>query len=503
MSANKSKKNIAKNYVPYLIGLFCAALLIRFIVFFGFVQFNERYKQADSMDYHIGALMLGVHNNFHHPVTKDPIVWRTPAYPLYLVQFYKFYGITSANFTDNAPAQKASIIVQIILSSFIPLLCFALAFLLTNSFILALITGIIFVLHPGFVLASCYLLTDSLAMVFFLIFLVCFYYCYKQRTLLTIPNKSKFWFIAAFLFAIFSLATYTWLRPNGQFFALIAAGVLLTWPTISWSKKGSLVVIFLALFFTLLSPWYVRNYRHTGKIFFCPMFGPYLLTFSAPKILRCVTEKPLDNCLQQLLAQTNKEYQHRRQLQKIVNPNHSVVQEFVCLDVALPVIKQYPGYFILEWCKEVAKTTFDLYGSQLVAFANNTYTFDPLEEFLPEKLKLCLYAQPMHWFMRFICLIEFAYALLLWFGLLGGLFALCILPFIKKQQDMLNRYALVWLQLGLFIIPLLFMTGGFGYARLRMPVEPLLVILTLTFWLWFFYNARNSIYEAAVCPVAN
>jgi len=50
----------------------------------------------------------------------------------------------------------------------------------------------------------------------------------------------------------------------------------------------------------------------------------------------------------------------------------------------------------------------------------------------------------------------------------------------------------LWLKAGVMIAAVLGMTGGFGYARLRMPVEPLLVLLSLTFWYYFCYKKTNK-----------
>ncbi len=64
-------------------------------------------------------------------------------------------------------------------------------------------------------------------------------------------------------------------------------------------------------------------------------------------------------------------------------------------EAALPIIWAHPFYFIYDWIKEVLKTTFDLYSSQLVKFADKTFHWDPIEEFLAEKVVLALWAQPM------------------------------------------------------------------------------------------------------------
>jgi Dolichyl-phosphate-mannose-protein mannosyltransferase len=366
--------------------LFLIAFLVRGSTFLFFVQDQERYRQPDSHDYHISAIGLAIGRGMYHIQTNKPIFWRTPGYPAYLSLFYRLYGITNPQFGANAPAQKASIWFQILLCSFIPILTFFLAFHLTKSLTIAWITGLIFTFHIGFILSSCYLLTDALASVLFTLFLLAFYYAFSfiGETQQKKQNQLLFIFLAAIL-----LALYTWMRPHGEFIALLVLFILALCHC-TWQQKLLKIIIFGLTFFMCIFPWYVRNHDLTGHWFFCPMSGPYLMTFSAPKIIRHISEQPLDKCIKFLFMRMKTELNKEEKLTKIIALNKVIAQELICGKVAWPWIKEYPHYFLLEWCKEVFKTTFDLYGSQLVAFANNSFKYDPLEEFLGEKLKLCI-----------------------------------------------------------------------------------------------------------------
>jgi len=71
------------------------------------------------------------------------------------------------------------------------------------------------------------------------------------------------------------------------------------------------------------------------------------------------------------------------------------------------------------WMKEVFKTSFDLYAYQFVTITNNTFMYDPLEEFLNEKLKLTLYTQPMPYTFRIIAWLELLFLILQWFGIIS------------------------------------------------------------------------------------
>jgi Dolichyl-phosphate-mannose-protein mannosyltransferase len=470
-----------------LFGIFILAFALRAAVFFFYVQHNERYHQADSMDYHISALMLTARGALQHPETGKPIFWRTPGYPLYLSSFYHWYGLKSAQFAANSDAQKASIWVQIFLCSLTPILAFYLALLLTGSLLLASLVGWIFVFHIGFILATCYLLTDALAMLFFILFLIFLYKSFHLKGEVLTQKHSLLTITGAAL----SLAGYTWMRPNGEFIALLSILLLLISYS-NWQEKLLKIALFTIVFFTCLSPWYIRNHNLTGKWFFCPMSGPYLLAFSAPKIVRRVTQKPLGDCLKYLFFQVKQELTKREEFYTLIYPQYVVPQEFICREIALPWIQKYPHYLCVDWMKEVTKTTFDLYTSQLVAFANNTYTFDPIEEFLQEKLSLALYTQPLHWFARFLCWLELLFCIFLWLGILGGMWIFLIRPYCSPVSLQTLQIQYVWIKTGLLIGGLLCMTGGFGYARLRMPAEPLLIILSLTFFMWLFDKQKGA-----------
>ncbi|MEX0940351.1 MAG: hypothetical protein WDZ41_03255 [Candidatus Babeliales bacterium] len=483
-----------------LLILFIVAFLIRATVFFFYIQHHERYRQADSMDYHICTVMLSLKGAMHHPQTAKPIFWRTPGYPVYLSWFYNWYDIKNMQFNAWESAQKTTIWFQIFLCSFTPILTFFLAFLLTSSLLLSWIVAWIFVFHIGFILASCYLLTDALAILFFFAFLLLFYTSFCIIGQLKCNQQNSLLWIT---FAALSLGLYTWLRPNGIFIAVIASFILLL-ANDNWQKKVLKICLFLSMFFLFLSPWYIRNYNFTGKCFFCPMSGPYLLAFSAPKILRRISNKPLDQCIKYLTYNVSKELSKQEELCKIITPDLVVPQELICGQIALPWIKKYPMFFLIDWCKEAAKTTFDLYGSQLVAFANNSYTYDPLEEFLTEKLQLCLYKQPMHWLMRFLCWLEALFYIFIWLGIFGGILIFLIYYSWQKQKTLeIKKLQLLWIKTGLMIGGLVFMTGGFGYARLRMPAEPLIIILSLTFWLWLIFENYKGIksHGNSVCTV--
>lgn len=470
--------------------LFLSALIIRSLVFGLYVQYEERYCQADSRDYHHCALGMATNIGMRRVDNKEPFFWRTPGYPLYVGWFYKLFGLKSAQFNANTPAQKAAIWVQIVLTSFLPILVFFLALVLTQTLALAWAAGWLFVLHLGSILASTYLLTDAIAQLFFVIFCIFFYksfaFLYEKPNGASYNRQLMYTAVAALL-----LACYTWLRPNGQFTAILCA-ILLLFTLLNWRKKLTQVAVFLMAFFICISPWYIRNHELTGHWFFCPMSGPYLQCFNAPKIVRRLTGQDIAQCINLLMHQGNAEIAKEKERVKREEPHLSVSREIVVGKVAWPWIKQYPLYFFMDWIKEVAKTTFDLYSHQLVKFADKSYMWDPLEEFITEKFAECLYQKQMPIAMRVIAWVEFALALLKWLALFGGIALFLIYPLFVRfaTSPYIKRMGFLWLKTGLLIGGSVFQSGGFGYARLRLPIEPLMAILVLTFF--YYLWIRNS-----------
>ncbi len=459
--------------------LFFTAFLLRSFVFYSYLSTGERYKQPDSLDYHSAALTIKYGFGMSRPDTGEPQFWRTPGYPIYLLPFYKIFKQNGFQFSDAQTAQKASIWVQILLSSFIPIILFYLALYLTGSFLIAFITAWISVFHLGLVLTSGYLLTEGIGLIPFYLFL---YYFYRSFRPIFQQNGKTLWWPQQIIMAAIMLAIYTWIRPMGNYIALVAILILLLFAQDNLKQKAKKTALFLIIFYTLLSPWYIRNYRLTGQWFFCPMFGAYLNSFCAPRIVSTLNNIDLLESWKQLgfAAQTrHQELNEESKLTGFYTP-----REFACGQIAWPIFLNYPWLAFSDWIREVFKTTFDLYSSQLTAFVNGCFFYDPLIEYLSNKLADCLYRTPMPLFMRLIVILEVIYAGLLWIGLIGGLCFFVMMPTLRHFEVHQSRNAIfgLWMVILPMIAATVFMTGGFGYARLRLPIEPLMIILSLTWW---------------------
>lgn len=449
--------------------IFILAFIIRVLTFYSFTSHQERYKQADSNDYHIGALCLSYGFGMCRPDTGEPQFWRTPGYPAYLVPFYKLFAPTGVQFSDACKAQKASIWFQIFLSSCVPLILFYLALLLTHNSAIAYATACIAIFHLGLVLTSGYLLTEGIALIPFYLFLYFFY-----KNLLKPTNRS-------IMLATLMLALYTWMRPMGNYMSIIASIIMLIFLQDNLKQRFKKIALFMSLFLLLLSPWYIRNYYHTGYWFFCPMFGAYLNSFCAPRIVSSTQNIELIDAWKKLCSQAHLAHMQQKQTYFMQYGLH-LPKEFVCGQIAWPIFLGHPLLAAYDWMREVLKTTLDLYSSQLVAFVQGCFFYDPLIEYLSTKLTDCLYATPMPISMRIIVYVEMLYAILLWIGLCYGLIVFMITPLFTCIQKPDTHQFKLWWSTALMCTATVFMTGGFGYARLRLPIEPLMIILSCIAW---------------------
>lgn len=496
MISNRAASSAWYNRKPTraaLLCLFLAAFVIRSCTFHFFIKPGEYYNQPDALDYNFATLILRYTGSMTPP-KSTPIVWRTPGYPAFMLPFYIWQKATpNTKFSDNAPSQHAVIRAQIALCSFIPMVLLFLAFLLSGSWLLSWAVAAISMVHIGFVTTSTFLLTDALGSLLFYVFLIYLYLTwFRAGNYLSPAQPGKAWhenpnktlFVAGLL-----LAAYTWMRPMGVFVGQCTTLLLLLAPALNLVERLKRAAVFFISFFTPLLPWYIRNYRLTGSWFFCPIQGEYLRVFAAPKLVRRVTGVNY----QQAMNMLGQDLGRRVKLYTLANPGAPLFIHLLSGSVALPWIKQFPLQFAYDWIQQVIKTTFDPYSYRLAKIGYGTSMSDPLEEFLTENWYETLYKSPASFWMHAIGWIEFLSMIVLWTGFFAGLYQFVLKPLYLyfKQNVPLSNTTIVWLLVLPMIAFVIVPSGGFGCARLRLPVEPLIIILS-GIWYLQFVQPKNE-----------
>ncbi len=455
---------------------FFAAFFLRATIFYFYIHHGERNCPPDTLSYTLPELAIHHGKGMVNP-NGTPVFWRTPGYPAFLAPFYGLSYSHSWDFSTHEDAHKAALWVQILWCSLLPILVYLLTWVLTQSLTITYLASIIAIVHPGFILASTFLLTDGPAQIFFVMFLICLFRNFRFNN----DNKYQYAYLTG---AALALSAYTWMRPMGQFVG-IATVIVLCFSHFSTSEKIKQSLFFVILFALSLSPWFIRNYQLTGKIFFCPLFGLYFNVFNAPKIRARIESIAHEEAWKRQCKQAELEVYREYQEYARTGNKKVIVNEMVCMRPALPWMLGYPHYFIYDWIVEVCKTTFDLYSHQIVALYNNCFKWDPLVEYLDDKLFDTLYRKELPLGIRLIAFVELFFELLLWIGIFSGLFML----FNKKFRE---QFFTLWIPCGIMMGAVLFQTGGFGYARLRLPIEPLIILLGLVFWVCIFSNPSKK-----------
>ena len=148
----------------FLVGLFLFSFLIRALVFQCYLSKQKNYWQVDSNTYHHIAVSLAGGQGIS--VHDQPNFYRLPGYSVFLALYYKLFGVDTKNV----------LWLQVFLASFIPLLIFFLSLVLFPScLVLAKIASFYSAIHLGLVLYSGFFMTESLFLIFLLLFSILFF----------------------------------------------------------------------------------------------------------------------------------------------------------------------------------------------------------------------------------------------------------------------------------------------------------------------------------------
>ncbi len=154
----------AQNQKYFLVGLFCLSFIIRLIFLNLFLADNPCQLMYDSAHYHNPAVSLVQGKGF--AVGDKPYFYRLPGYPLFLASCYKVFGLDV----------RSTLMVQLLLASLIPLLIFFLAqALFPKKTLIAWLAASCAVIHPGLLIFSGLVMTETLFVLFFTFFLLIVY----------------------------------------------------------------------------------------------------------------------------------------------------------------------------------------------------------------------------------------------------------------------------------------------------------------------------------------
>jgi len=241
-------------------------------------------------------------------------------------------------------------------------------------------------------------------------------------------------------------------------------------PSLSCKFKFSLS-LFCGWVFVVCG-WLFRNYFLTGCLFFSTLSGPHFINHMVARIVMSSNnvsyEKAKEIVYKDLASLVSeKELSLNKKLNEVELSN-------LMESVALKYMKNNQLETIKYCLLNMTKTMFGLYSSELV-FIDSGGCLPTYEDSgcVVKQVKRILLPIVKNKWIVFVIYFEIILFLFLLIGLLGFL---CKIFF---SFELFNLFVLISLYCAIFIGASL----ACGYARLRLPIEPFLIILSLKFWL--------------------
>ncbi len=518
---------VIKKYKWFLIGLFIFALFVRATIFIGYLSKNQNFWQIDSNTYHLIAEQI---SEGHGICTTpgNPDFYRLPGYPLFLATFYKIFG----------PDTKNVLLLQIIIAALIPLLIFLLGCaLFPQNILIAKTAGIYSSIHIGYVLYSGFFMAESLFIFLFLIFAILFLssvhlsFCFQNKCTCQESDKIYRYFslpdpiatsepyLSLFedmfeneqknvvlcncqetelikssrnlLGAGFALGLASLVRPVGHYLICLSI-LLLIFSNENWRQKCSKSFTLFCGWVVPVIFWLARNFILTGHIFFHTLPGGHFLYFSASRVAmheyncsydqaKDILRKKVDELV------TDEEKTKNRKLSEIE-------QCYIREDLAKQYFKKDLALSIKLWLTDIFRTATSLYSAELLYIESGRKEIDYFNAKRTIKSMVYKYLAPqtekswLRWLIRLEILAFFLMLLGLFLGFLRIVFR-CF----KDWNSEINRIDLCsWLRCLAFASFFIVIGLAGGYARMRLPAEAFLIILSMSFWIPSITNFKNK-----------
>lgn len=449
--------DMVKQEKYFLLAVFVLALGVRLLFFTMFLRDNPMQLAYDSAHYHNVAVSMVQGKGFTNQ-QGEPYFYRVPGYPLFLAGCYKIFGINPSK----------ALLVQIVLASLIPILLFLLTLVCFPAHILlAKIVSVVSAFHVGLLIFSGLVMTETLFMIMFLLFLILFFVGGIRKSSRTIQVM----FLSGLCLGAASL-----IRPIGLVLVLFACAALYFLSSQQSLQKAIALATGWSLFVGI---WVLRNFLLTGVIFLHTLSGPHCINHGAVRVVmdveQCSWQEAQRIVQQELAARRNEiEAGYGRPLYEIEISNDAEMY-------AVSVFKKYPIQTAKLCVINMFKTVFSLYSSELLCI-------DSGGQLPPYKagrgIKECV--------MRFLMpevhdkrIIMIIYAeIIMHLMILLGFFYFCVQSLFRRRN-----LGIMMLALG-FTILFVGLSSLCGFARLRLPIEPFLIMLALMFWIQILGKER-------------
>ncbi len=431
-----------KNNSFFLLSIFVFSLIIRFVFFKIFLSNNPIKLAYDAGHYHSVACSIVQGNGVSNP-DGSPHLYRLPGYPLFLAACYSIFGINP----DRA------LMVQLVLSSCIPLLVYVLALqLFPGAYGVACVSTFLTALHPGFLILSGLVMSETLFITLLLLFLILFFISWRS-------SRKFLWTSSAGLVLGFA----SLVRPVGVWLMVISV-IALAAQNYRLRVRIKHMVLFIGTWFIPVGLWLLRNVCMTGSIFLSTFSGAHLLNHGAVRVTASACNISYIEARQMV----------HNELTQRVAPSSEVAWAYEAEHYARACLMRYPWQTCKLCVTNIVKTLCSLHAAELLCIdaAGALPSYDPTRSYKDMIMRFIIPSVHNRLIIPLIYF-EIVQHLIILLGALGW----CIMV-ARRKERILPQHILVIMMTCAFIG----LSCVCGFARLRLPVEPFFIMLAVSFW---------------------
>lgn len=445
------KSLIVKQILMVLLG----AMLIRSLFFINVHGKPALILQPDSRMYvslSDGIMRFG---KFVYPDRPDvPETERMPGYPVFIASIR--YLLPGGLLSVSA--------VQILIGSITCVLIYILGEMVLKG--AGFLSGILAVINTGLITYSIFILNDGLFLFFFLLIIILVLKFFKKPT-----------YVLSILIGLLSgLCSY--IRPVVIYFpafvSLIMLFYLITSSHIKKIEAYLKSITIVAVFLITICPWMIRNYMNYGKFSLQSQAGEHMLQYIVPFVWQYSKGIPFIEGMKR----ANEIFDEKIKSQGIANDKSDPFEiSDLRVKTALEILKNEPKTAIIKaWVYGMIKNLF------APSIIDLSYLLD--------------IKRPHFFYTKGKTLIERAWnfissmkGVFSW-ALVGSILVLLISRFIQLLGLFHIFKFKVWegifflITIGYFLL----ISGPVGYAKYRLPIEPILIILTVIGIRSLFFN---------------
>ncbi|MEW6664784.1 MAG: glycosyltransferase family 39 protein [Thermodesulfobacteriota bacterium] len=424
--------------------IFIAAVLIRGLFFLGALQHPSAVQQPDSGIYITLAENLLVSGGLYASGKPVPTyLVRTPGYPIFLAAVLWITG----------GGLMGVVLVQVLLDSASCVLISRLGERVWQG--TGLIAGLLAVLNPGMIAYSHFVLSDSLFLLLFLIALI------GTIRFLVKPT----WGTALGIGVALGSAAYV--RSTVVYLPILLFFLFLICLRVrhreDWRRAIEKTLLVIAVFILCLLPWLVRNHEEHGRFSLSAQAGEHLLQYIVPFVWQHSKEVDfLDG-----MKRTGEEFRERAKKEGL-DTSHANPLDVDALQVKMAVeyLRQEPvSAFLKAWAVGALKNLFapalvDMSG--LMGIERPRF-FSVEGRTTPEKV----------W--NFVRSIQGTFGWVVIGSMIWLLAARAVdlWGLVMVMRERLWEGALMCLVILYYLV----ISGPVGYAKYRLPIEPILIVL--------------------------